>query len=110
MTHEGVDLEGESVGHRSDHGFRFYGVVTLGNILTALGVVVPVLVWGIRLESRVDTESLLRGRLERQIAEQANDSTKRNDRIETLLAKINDDVTQLRIQLGAPRRPAGPPP
>jgi hypothetical protein len=45
-------------------------------------------------------------RLEKQVADQAAEMAKRNDRIEALLTKLSEDVTAVRIQLGTARRPA----
>ena len=94
----------------SGHGIRFYGVVTLGNLLMVAASLVPILIWGIRLEGRVDMEGVLRTRLEKQVADQAAEMAKRNDRIEALLTKLSEDVTAVRIQLGTARRtPEAPP-
>jgi len=91
------------------NGIRFYGVVTLGNLLMVAASLVPILIWGIRLEGRVDMEGVLRARLEKQVADQAAEMAKRNDRIEALLTKLSEDVTAVRIQLGTARRPIEPP-
>ena len=101
-------VKGGQVAAGASHGIRFYGVVTLGNLLMIAASLMPILIWGIRLEGRVDMEGVLRGRLEKQVADQATDAGKRNDRIEALLAKINEDVTAVRIQLGTARRPSDP--
>lgn len=86
-------------------GVRFYGVVTLGNLIVVAGTLVPIMVWGIKLEGRVDQERELRTRLEVQIAQQRADSSLRNDRIEGFMARVNDDVTAIRIRLGVERKP-----
>jgi len=101
MTDDAMTVEAAP----GSQGIRFYGVVTLGNLLMVAASLVPVLIWGIRLEGRVDMEGVLRARLEKQVADQAIEMAKRNDRIEALLAKINEDVTAVRIQLGTVRRP-----
>ena len=105
MTDDAVPVDAAG----ASHGIRFYGVVTLGNLLMIAASLMPILIWGIRLEGRVDMEGVLRGRLEKQVADQAVEMAKRNDRIEALLAKINEDVTAVRIQLGTARRPADVP-
>ena len=46
---------------------RWDGVITAGNLITAVGMVAAILIWGIRLESRVDHEVQLRTRLEAQV-------------------------------------------
>ena len=105
MTDDALDVDTSS----NSHGIRFYGVVTLGNLLVVAASLVPILIWGIRLEGRVDMEGVLRTRLEKQVADQASDASKHNDRIEALLAKINEDVTAVRVQLGTARRSADAP-
>jgi len=84
-------------------------VLTLGNLLMVAASLVPTLICSIRLDGRVDMEGVLRARLEVQVAEQAAEMAKRNDRIEALLTKLSEDVTAVRIQLGTNRRPAEPP-
>jgi len=105
MTDDAMTVEAAP----GSQGIRFYGVVTLGNLLMVAASLVPVLIWGIRLEGRVDMEGVLRTRLEKQVAEQAAEMAKRNDRIEALLTKLSEDVTAVRIQLGTTRRPPEPP-
>ena len=95
---------------RPTSGIRFYGVVTLGNLLMVVASLIPVLIWGIRLESRVDTQDMLRGRLEKQVSDQSTEAGKQNARLEMLLNRINEDLTAVRIQIGAPRQPVRPPP
>ena len=46
---------------------RWDGTVTAGNVLIALPMVVGLLIWGVRLESRVNHESDLRARLEARV-------------------------------------------
>lgn len=99
-----MNIEREHDQRSGDHGIRFYGVVTLGNLIMCFAAIIPLIVWGIRLEGRVDHENDLRSRLEKQVAEQREDAAKRNDRIETLLAKINDDITAVRVALGTARK------
>lgn len=91
-----------------DRHVRFYNVVTTGNLIMVLGAILPIVVWGIRLEGRVDTEALLRGQLEKQISRQQDETERRNARIEVILEKINSDVTALRIRLGANQKDVGP--
>ena len=88
---------------------RFTGDVTLGNLITAFAMLVPLLVWGIRLESRVDFESVLRTRLERAVADQVIDTKARDARMEELLRRITEDVTAMRIRMGVMRDTEQPP-
>ncbi len=46
---------------------RWDGTVTAGNVLIAVPMVVGLLIWGVRLESRVNHESDLRQRLETRV-------------------------------------------
>lgn len=109
MTDDAMNIDQNQDDRKSGrHGFQFYGVVTLGNLLMIAASLVPVLIWGIRLEGRVDLEGVLRNRLEKQIADQSAEASKKNDRIESLLTKINDDLTAVRIQLGSPRTTTAP--
>lgn len=102
MTDDAMHVEAPT----SSGGIRFYSVVTLGNLLMIAASLVPILIWGILLEGRVDMDGVLRARLEKQVADRAAEMAKRNDRIEALLTKIAEDVTAVRIQLGMARRPS----
>ena len=46
---------------------HFDGTVTAGNLLTAIGILATMLVWGLRLEGRVDTEVVERRRMEAEL-------------------------------------------
>lgn len=46
---------------------RWDGTVTAGNVLIALPMIVGLIIWGTRLESRVNHESDLRSRLEARV-------------------------------------------
>lgn len=46
---------------------RFDGTVTAGNILTAGGMLLALIVWGLRLESRVDLQERAQSQLERVV-------------------------------------------
>ncbi len=82
---------------------RFSGDVTLGNLITAFAMLVPLIIWGIRLESRVDFEEVLRVRLEKTVAEQMLLNKERDIRMENLLTRINEDITAMRIRMGVMR-------
>ncbi|MFM2126189.1 MAG: hypothetical protein RL328_2640 [Acidobacteriota bacterium] len=99
----------------TDHGIRMYGVITLGNILSGLLsgllMIIPVVIWGTRLESRVDSEARrLDARIDtqkqivdlsqRRIDDSLVEATKRAERIEALLEGMGRDVTAVRIRLG----------
>ena len=99
----------------TDHGIRMYGVITLGNILSGVlsGVlmIIPVIIWGVRLDARIDSEAKrLDARIDTQrqivdlsqkrIDDSLADATKRAERIESLLETMGRDVTAVRIRLG----------
>lgn len=46
---------------------RFDGTITAGNLLTIGGLLATLLVWGLRLEGRVDQQDLMRVQLEKRI-------------------------------------------
>lgn len=92
-----VNIPAEHDERKTDHGIRFYGVVTLGNLLMVVASLVPVLIWGIRLESRVDTEAMLRTRMESRIDQLSNETKKVTDRIDDRLARINDGIVDLKL-------------
>lgn len=98
-----MNIEREHDERKSDHGFRFYGVVTLGNLLVVVGSIVPILIWGIRLEGRVDHEADLRSRLESRVSEQVVTNERSGQRIESLLNRMNEDITAVRVRLGVMR-------
>lgn len=109
---------------------KFDNTVTAGNLLTAGAMALTVLVWGVRLESRVDHEKELRQRLEtdvkgaltemkgaqssalERLGQRISEDTKRlhdSDRmLHEALQKIDDKVTQLMRDRMRPE-PAGRP-
>lgn len=46
---------------------RFDGTITAGNILTAVGMLLALVVWGLRLEGRVDLQERAQTQLERVV-------------------------------------------
>lgn len=92
-----VNIPAEHDERRTDHGIRFYGVVTLGNLLMVVATIFPILIWGIRLEGRVDTEAMLRGRMETRINELSSEQKKVTDRIDDRLSRINDGIVDLKL-------------
>lgn len=70
-----ADINGAAPRNGGLLGLTWNGQVTAGNVLTALPIIAGLLIWGVRLESRVDHESELRSRLEQLVArEQARDA------------------------------------
>lgn len=111
---DAVNIPREHDERSTDRGFRFYGVVTLGNLLSAVLVIVPVIIWGIRLESRVDSESRrldaridtqtqIAGLTQKRIDDSLDAANKRTERMESLLENMGRDVTAVRIRLGVMR-------
>ncbi len=105
-------------------GVKFYNVVTTGHLLMAASAIIPVLVWGLRLEGRVDLEADRRGQLQQQIvrvegqivsqgadvskriADQAEATSRRSDRTDRTLEELARDIRSVMIQVGAsPARP-----
>lgn len=46
---------------------RFDGTITAGNVLTSVGMLLALVVWGLRLESRVDMQEKAQSQLERVV-------------------------------------------
>ena len=51
---------------RSSFRLHLDPTINAGHMLTTLTIIVGVIVWGVRLESRVDLEATLRARMEQQ--------------------------------------------
>lgn len=89
-----ADIDPPANGRRM--ALRWDGVVTAGNLITAIGMVAAMLVWGVRLESRVDHEMELRTRLEARVA----DDRKSDDRLfEVVRTEIRTQGEQTRAAL-----------
>lgn len=75
---------------------RWDGTVTAGNVLIALPMVLGLVIWGTRLESRVNHEADLRARLEVQV-----ERDRRNDDrlFEVIRAEIRVQGEQTRAAL-----------
>jgi hypothetical protein len=58
-------MSGNTAEHHSPRAkLQFDGTVTAGNVLTAAAMVFALVVWGLRLEGRVETERVERMRFE----------------------------------------------
>lgn len=86
-------------------GWKFDPTVTLGHLVTTLTVVVAGLVWGLRLEGRVDAQaqiSVLRDQIQTQRANELDGKISRNredftaalGEIRTGLRSISDKLDQ----------------
>lgn len=86
-------------GEQPPHGrinLRWDGTITAGNVLIALPMVAGLLIWGTRLESRVDHESQLRARLEQRVE---RDRTTDDRLFEVVRAEIRTQGEQTRAAL-----------
>ncbi len=109
-------------------GFRWDGTVSAGNVLTTLSMAVALIVWGVRLEARVDAEAVLRQRFETTTMQAIRDlkadqgtavaeiesrlneeaATRRSDdaEVKASLRNIDDRLTAVLLALTAPDRHA----
>lgn len=105
-------------------GFRWDGTVSAGNVLTTLSMAVALIVWGVRLEARVDEEAVLRQHFETttmqairdlkadeagamaEIESRLNDeaATRRSDdaEVKASLRNIDDRLTAVLLALTTP--------
>lgn len=82
-------------------GVRFDPTITLGHIIMAAAALVPLIVWGVRLEGRVDNESQLRVRMEQQYERDgARDAATINE-VKGSLRRIEDKMDN--VLLARPR-------
>lgn len=88
---------------RGDHSpfrlrVRYDPTVNAGHVLTMLTVVMSVVVWGLRLEGRVDGEEAAR----KSFVEQYQRDLSRNDRaldeLKTMTRRIEDKVDSVRFE------------
>jgi hypothetical protein len=84
---------------------RFDGTITAGNLLTVLGMVAALLIWGLRLESRVDQQDLLRLQLEKRL-----DSSEAGQAVAAgeIKAQIRDVASKLDRLIERLSPPVGP--
>jgi len=84
--------------------------VTLGHVLTMITIVVPAVVWGIRLEGRIDAQkemavlqqenNMLRvTQLSEDIKRNKEDHVKSLDNINKNLKTISDDVGEIKVSM-----------
>jgi hypothetical protein len=85
---------------RSDEGkLRYYNVVTTGNLLMVLPTIALIMIWGLRLEGRVDHESDLRARIELRISSMDNDVKATMTKVDDRLGKISDGIVDLKLSV-----------
>lgn len=108
--------------YRPQKGVRFYGVITLGAIIGPILGMLPVaaglLIWGVRIESRLSSEaSRLDARIDHQmtisamntkaIETQLSDSKSRGERIETTVQEMAAGLREAVAEFRATRRTLG---
>ena len=80
---------------------QFDGTITAGNILTAAAMLTGLLVWGLRLEGRIDTEIVARSRLEVEIDRRfVSDAQRERD----AFGQLRDGLRRIEDLLLAERR------
>jgi hypothetical protein len=71
---------------------HFDGTVTAGNILTAIGMISALIVWGVSIEGRIAHESDLRVRIEKRIDEVEARSGEGANELKMALRRIEDKL------------------
>lgn len=74
---------------------RFDGTVNAGHILTTVSLIGAVVIWGVRLEGRVDHESDIRGRIEKRIEEVEARSADGATKLEASLRRIEEKIDRV---------------
>lgn len=69
--------------------------------MTSVLVLVSLIVWGIRLEGRLDQEAVLRTRLEIRFDQELARSDRTADAIKKTLDRLDDKMTTLLLRLGS---------
>jgi hypothetical protein len=81
---------------RPSRALHWDGTVTAGNVLTAAAMVIALLVWGLRLESRVDIQDERQARHEAQVllrfSEDAIREQRTFDEVKRALGRIEDHL------------------
>lgn len=73
-------------------GIRFDGTVTLGNLLTALGMLLPALYWGTTVETRLAEKAAIVQELERRIDRDAKVHSDALAEIKSGIRRIEDKL------------------
>lgn len=105
---DAMNIPAEHDERKTDHGIRFYGVVTLGNLIAFVPLLAMVLVWGLRLEGRVDHESDLRARIELRITTMDSEAKMTMAKLDDRLGKISDGIVDLKLAVVDLRKSTGP--
>lgn len=73
-------------------GVRFDPSLNVGHVLVTVSLLLSGIVWGLRLESRVDHESDLRARIEKRLDSEQEQARRAFDEIKAALAKLDGDL------------------
>lgn len=73
-------------------GLHFDPTFNAGHVFMTIGVGLSLVTWGVRLESRVDHEAELRGRLEQQFFRDQNRDAAAFEEIKQALRRIEDKL------------------
>lgn len=74
---------------------RFDGTITAGNILTAGGMILALVVWGVRLEGRVDQQDQARVALEQRVSESTAQTRNIEHEIKQALRDLSNKLDRL---------------
>lgn len=78
-------------------GFRWDGTVSAGNVLTTLSMAVALIVWGARLEARVDAEAVLRQHFETTTTQAIRDlKADQSTAMAEIESRLNDEAATRR--------------
>lgn len=81
-------------------GVRFDPTVNAGHLLTTVALLVSLVVWGVRLESRVDHEADLRARIERRMDEESSRDKDAQKEIKDSLRRMEDKIDRIQERAG----------
>jgi len=89
----------------ADRRIRFDGTITAGNILTAGGMILALVVWGVRLEGRVDVREQAHAALEQRIADSSAQSRGIEQEIKQSLRDLSIKLDRLIERAPSNREP-----
>lgn len=89
--------------YHQDRRIRFDGTITAGNILTAGGMILALVVWGVRLEGRVDQQDQARVALEQRVSESTAQTRSIEQEIKQALRDLSNKLDRL-IERAPPQR------
>jgi hypothetical protein len=73
-------------------GIRFDGTITLGNLLTAFGMVIPVFIWGTTVETRLAEKTALIRSIENRQDRDGKSHLDAQTEIKASLRRIEDKL------------------